>query len=67
MSLQSYPENREAYGLGIKMAVDLNCPNCGDNLGKDVENDFWAYCGRCGKSNIYNERGENPRKKPDKN
>jgi hypothetical protein len=39
------------------MAVDLRCPNCEDNLGKDVENDALAYCGNCGEDNIYNERG----------
>ena len=39
------------------MAVDLRCPNCGDNLGKDVENSNPAYCGNCGQDNIYNERG----------
>ena len=38
------------------MAVDLRCPNCQDNLGKDVENTVDAYCGNCGKS-FYNERG----------
>lgn len=40
------------------MAVDLRCPNCDDNLGKDVENDALAYCGNCGESDIYNERGD---------
>ena len=40
------------------MAVDLYCPNCGENLGKDTENDALAYCGTCGEDNIYNERGE---------
>ena len=40
------------------MSVDLRCPNCQDNLGKDVENSAMAYCGNCGESNIYNERGE---------
>jgi len=40
------------------MACDLRCPNCGDNLGKDTENDALAYCGNCGESDIYNERGE---------
>lgn len=40
------------------MAVDLRCPNCEDNLGKDTENSALAYCGNCGESNIYNERGE---------
>jgi len=40
------------------MACDLRCPNCEDNLGKDTENDALAYCGNCGESDIYNERGE---------
>jgi len=39
------------------MACDLRCPNCEDNLGKDTENDALAYCGNCGQSDIYNERG----------
>ncbi len=38
------------------MAVDLRCPNCGDNLGKDVENPPKAYCGNCGCS-FPNRRG----------
>jgi len=40
------------------MAVDLRCPNCQDNLGKDTENSALAYCGTCGEDNIYNERGD---------
>jgi DNA-directed RNA polymerase subunit RPC12/RpoP len=40
------------------MACDLYCPECGDNLGKDTENDALAYCGNCGEKNIYNERGD---------
>jgi hypothetical protein len=39
------------------MAVDLRCPNCKDNLGKDVENPKLAYCGNCGEDNIKNPRG----------
>ena len=39
------------------MAVDLRCPNCQDNLGKDTENSCVAYCGTCGET-FYNERGE---------
>ena len=39
------------------MAVDLRCPNCQDNLGKDVENQKVAYCGNCGEK-FYNERGD---------
>jgi len=30
------------------MAVDLRCPNCYDNLGKDKENPKKAWCGTCG-------------------
>jgi len=51
-------------GEGIKQngdktaGVDLRCPNCGDNLGKDTENDRWAYCSNCGTDNIPNPRGE---------
>jgi len=40
------------------MACDLYCPECGDNLGKDTENDALAYCGNCGEEDIYNERGD---------
>jgi hypothetical protein len=39
------------------MAVDLRCPNCEDNLGKDVENSKVAFCGTCGET-FYNERGD---------
>jgi len=39
------------------MAVDLRCPNCGDNLGKDKENFVIAGCGTCGVS-FYNPRGD---------
>lgn len=39
------------------MAVDLRCPNCEDNLGKDTENPKKAYCGNCGEENIKNPRG----------
>lgn len=38
-------------------AVDLRCPNCYDNLGKDVENPRRAYCGNCGTGDINNPRG----------
>lgn len=38
------------------MAVDLRCPNCQDNLGKDVENPNPAYCGNCG-TTFKNPRG----------
>lgn len=40
------------------MAVDLRCPNCEDNLGKDTENPAIASCGTCGEQNIFNERGD---------
>jgi len=40
------------------MACDLYCPECGENLGKDTENDALAYCSTCGEDNIYNERGD---------
>jgi hypothetical protein len=39
------------------MAVDLRCPECGDNFGKDVENALVAYCSDC-RLHFYNERGE---------
>ena len=39
------------------MAVDLRCPNCSDNLGKDTENSNPAYCGNCGEDDISNPRG----------
>ena len=39
------------------MAVDLRCPNCQDNLGKDTENPKKAYCGNCGEEDIKNPRG----------
>ena len=39
------------------MAVDLRCPNCGDNLGKDKECSQPAWCGTCG-SYVYNEAGD---------
>lgn len=38
-------------------AVDLRCPNCMDNLGKDKENPKKAYCGTCGTDNIDNPYG----------
>jgi hypothetical protein len=39
------------------MASPLWCPNCGDSLGKDVENPKLAYCGNCGEDDIKNPRG----------
>jgi len=39
------------------MAVDLRCPNCEENLGKDTENPRYAYCGTCGECDIKNPRG----------
>lgn len=41
----------------LNEAVDLRCPNCQDNLGKDTENSKKAYCGNCGEDNIDNPRG----------
>ena len=41
------------------MAVDLRCPNCGDNLGKDTENPRVAWCGNCA-TKIRNPRGYDP-------
>lgn len=38
------------------MAVDLRCPNCEDNLGKETENTVDAGCGTCGHQ-FYNSRG----------
>jgi len=49
--------------LAIKendMATPLYCPNCGENLGKDRENEKRAYCDVCGQDNIKNPRGYNP-------
>lgn len=42
----------------INEAVSLYCPNCGENLGKDVENFGFVNCGTCGEEDIFNERGE---------
>jgi hypothetical protein len=42
------------------MAVDLHCPNCEENLGKDTENPKLAGCGRCGEREIKNPRGYDP-------
>lgn len=39
------------------MAVDLRCPNCEDNLGKDKENPIVANCGTCGHT-FYNPYGD---------
>jgi len=36
--------------------VPLYCPNCHENLGKDVENPRDAFCGTCGTS-FKNPRG----------
>ena len=38
-------------------AADLDCPNCDENLGKDVENPRQAYCSNCGTGDIDNPRG----------
>jgi len=37
------------------MAVDLRCPDCGDNFGKDKENPTIVYC-ECGYK-IHNPAG----------
>ena len=37
------------------MSVDLRCPCCGDNFGKDKENPTHLRC-ECGEE-IYNEEG----------
>lgn len=42
------------------MATPLYCPNCGENLGKDRENEKLAYCDVCGEDNIKNPYGYNP-------
>lgn len=39
------------------MAVDLRCPNCEDNLGKDKENPVVAWCGTCG-TKVFNDEGD---------
>jgi transcription initiation factor TFIIIB Brf1 subunit/transcription initiation factor TFIIB len=38
------------------MAVDLRCPNCEDNLGKDKENYVVAHCGTCD-TQFFNDEG----------
>ncbi len=38
------------------MAVDLRCPHCEDNLGKDIENTVDAGCGTCG-NDFFNPSG----------
>ena len=39
------------------MAVELNCPNCGESYGKDVENFLVMHCCNCGET-FYNQRGD---------
>jgi len=39
------------------MACSYYCPNCGENLGKDVEVPKQAWCGRCG-TESFNEYGD---------
>lgn len=39
------------------MAVDLRCPNCEDNLGKDKENPVVAWCSTCG-TKVFNDAGD---------
>ena len=41
------------------MAVDLYCPNCGENLGKDKENPRVTGCGTCGET-FFNDEGYYP-------
>ena len=53
-------EKNKVYAVtteSLQESVDLICPNCGYNLGKDTENPKKAYCGNCGKS-FKNPRGE---------
>lgn len=40
------------------MGMDLQCPNCDENLGKETENPKRAYCGVCGTDNIPNPYGD---------
>jgi hypothetical protein len=47
------------------MAMDLYCPNCGENLGKDTKNANPAYCSICGEDEIYNPRGCGEEKAPE--
>jgi ribosomal protein S27AE len=40
------------------MAVNINCPNCGETFGKDTENPkIIPHCGNCGETDIPNPRG----------
>jgi hypothetical protein len=41
------------------MSVDLRCPQCHDNLGKDREEERWAGCGTCGEV-FFNSEGHYP-------
>lgn len=41
------------------MSVDLRCPQCHDNLGKDREEERWAGCGTCG-AVFFNDEGHYP-------
>jgi len=47
------------------MAVDLRCPNCEDNLGKDKENPKIVGCGTCGHT-FYNPEGDGELDEADK-
>lgn len=42
------------------MSMNLICPHCDADLGKDTENMNPAYCSNCGTDNIYNPRGITP-------
>lgn len=52
--------------IRLNEAVPLYCPNCSEDLGKDVENPKKASCGTCGKSGIHNPRGYNEQPYPSK-
>jgi len=39
-------------------AVDLRCPNCGENLGKATQLTKLVSCGTCGHKNIRNPAGD---------
>ena len=43
----------------FNMSININCPNCHEDLGKDTENYKKVYCSNCGEDNIDNPRGEN--------
>lgn len=41
----------------LRESSNLYCPNCGEDLGKDIELSKKEYCGNCGKRDIDNPRG----------